>query len=179
MTSASNAITLRPTIYRIYETWGDMLALKQDLQPFQQIARAIEDCVGHEQPGAPTQQLGRHLTQPLLLPPVATAHCTALHIIDLQCLGVGTLQFCLQAAAAFLLEMRDASTVQRLLRGSALRSRTVQLLTGPRVIVATGIYLRHAASKLSYCFLLRQSTAQEMECRQQALPGQRSTIPAG
>ena len=36
-----------------------MRALKQELKPFRDVARALEDCVGHEQSGIPTGLLGK------------------------------------------------------------------------------------------------------------------------
>ena len=77
MASAGDPISLRPVIYTLYETWGEMLALKQDLQPFQQIARAIEDCVSHGQAGVPVRQLGMQLMDAELLLLKVESACAA------------------------------------------------------------------------------------------------------
>ena len=62
MTAASGAPDIVPAIYAIYQTWAGMRALKQELKPFRDVGRAIEDCVGHEQPGVPTVLLGMQLS---------------------------------------------------------------------------------------------------------------------
>ena len=44
--------------YAIYQTWGAMQALKQELKPFRDIARAIEDAIGEGHHGVPSDRLG-------------------------------------------------------------------------------------------------------------------------
>ena len=178
MASVGDPISLRPIIYRMYETWGEMLALKQDLQPFQQIARAIEDCVGHGQAGVPTRQLGMQLMQAEQLPlpdssilrvPQSLAHRSVSVHAWHRCSAVLPPGSCCIPAG-------DAGCQQRSAPAQGLSTALSSCAAphrpgpGPGVFAATGIHLQHAASTLPRCILLCRRTDQETPRRQQALP---------
>lgn len=69
-----SSVAIAPVIYAKYQTWVDMRALEQELKPFQEAARAIEDSVGQGQPGIPTHLLGMRvrLRRELACPPASS-----------------------------------------------------------------------------------------------------------
>ena len=124
--------TIAQVCLLIYQTWGEMKALKKELQPFRDVTRAVEDCIGEEEDLFCEEQLCRvpkliHFV--LSISSIARAdpdHPPRLTRRDLPC--AGPVRNALEAAADFLLEHKKANKLERFLQGADLRAKACQLL---------------------------------------------------
>lgn len=121
---AGTVLTVAGVCYTIYQTWDDMHALKRELKPFRDLARAIEDVTKEGKHGGPRDKLGEPHSQcadvgwfPQCNPNRLTQTVPAGPVVD-----------ALKEASAFLLEHKNASTVRRFIQGPELRARARQIL---------------------------------------------------
>ena len=125
MAAGGDNMAAASVVDQIYTTWDDMRALKQDLEPWVEAVTAVEQCIRDQgQPSVPPALLGRSQRMFRSLP----AH-THLKVSKTKLCRTDAVEACLQAAAAFLLEVKDVSSIQRLLGASDLRAQAVQHLT--------------------------------------------------